>query len=155
MAQIYDIDDSIQSFFDSSTSVSRQQCDAYVLSRFQTPARPVPVQGVWSYTVTAGGDGDDARIVQFREEASPLDRATRDLVKQAAAGFVADVLYHGTIGEQRPLHIYEMNKLPGQVYMLAADHTIPQPEDAKARQRNTIQDLATYDGSSSRNRRRD
>ncbi|KAH8712332.1 hypothetical protein HC256_005530 [Beauveria bassiana] len=140
MAQAYDIDDSINYFFESSTSVSRQQCETFVMSRFKTPAQPVQVQGVWSYTVTAGAN--NSRIIQFREEHSSLDPSKMALVEQAASGFVADILYLGTIGEQRPLHIYEMNKLPGEVYIIAADHSIPQPDDAKSRQRNTIKDLA-------------
>lgn len=147
MAQAYEIGDSIRFFFESSTSVSRQQCDDFVMSRFQTRAEPVPVQGVWSYTVTAGDD--NSRIIQFREEGSPLDTDKMDSVKEAASGFVADVVYHGTIGERRPLHIYEMNKLPGEIYMIATDHSIPQPDDAKYRQRNTIQDLARCNRSSS------
>ncbi|PQK15975.1 hypothetical protein BB8028_0006g02970 [Beauveria bassiana] len=142
MSQAYDIDDSIKYFFESSTSVSRQQCDAFVMSRFKTPAQPVQVQGVWSYTVTAGAN--NPRIIQFREEHSSLDPSKMALVEQAASGFVADILYLGTIGEQRPLHIYEMNKLPGEVYIIAADHSIPQPDDAKSRQRNTIKDLARF-----------
>lgn len=146
MAQTYNIDDSIAFFFESSTSVSRHQCDDFVMSRFKTLAQPVQVQGVWSYTVTAGND--NSKIIQFREEGSPLESAKMDLVKQAASGFVADILYHGTIGEQRPLHIYEMNKLPGEVYMIATDHSITQPDDAKVRQRNTIQDLARYNRNS-------
>lgn len=142
MASVYNVDDSINEFFSSSTTVTRQQCDEFVAAHFRTPAKAVPVQGVWSYTVTAGKN--DSKIVQFREEASPLTQKKMQLVEQAATGFVAHVMYHGTIGEQRPLHIYEMNRLPGETYITAANHSIPQPADAKFRQRNTIQDLARY-----------
>lgn len=36
---------------------------------------------------------------------------------------------HGTIGEEHGLQ--------GEVYVMAADHSIPQPDDAKSRRRNT------------------
>lgn len=142
MAEAYNIDDSIPSFFETSTSVSRKQCDDFVVSRFNTPAQPVPIQGAWSYTVTAGDN--DSRVIQFKDEASPLDPAKMDLVKQAASGFVAEIVYHGILGEERPLHGYEMNTLPGKAYIIATDHSIPQPDDAKQRQRNTVQDLSRY-----------
>lgn len=123
MAEVYDIDDSIDSFFDCHTSVTRQQCDDFVLSKFGTPARPVQIQGVWSYTVTT--DPAQSTRIQFRVRALPLEPAKMKLVKQAAIGFAPDVTHHGTIGKDRPLHIYEMRKLLGEIYILARDIAIP------------------------------
>ena len=140
MAQAYDIDDSISSFFETRTSVSRQKCDDFVTSRFKTPARPVQTQGVWSYTVTAGDS--NSTIIQFRAFDSPLELSKMDLVKRAACGFVADVTYHGTIGADRPLHIYEMKKLPGEVFITAVSHYIQHAEGKQSQRQNTIQDLA-------------
>lgn len=135
---------SIDHFFASCTPVTRQQCDEFVLSRLGTPAKPVAVQSAWSYTVMAGKD--NCRIVQFRAQTSILDPEMIDLAQRMAPDLVVNVILHGIIGDQedRPLLVYEMDKLPGEVYMTTADHSIIQPEDAKARQRNTITDLARY-----------
>lgn len=138
--QVYNIDDSIQEFFSSSTSVSREECDAYVRDHYAGSAHPVPLQGCFSYTLAVGD-----KIVQFRRENSKLDESNMQLVRQAADGFLPDTQYHGTIGEDRPLHIYEMIRLPGEMYIFARDASIPQPENAKAQQINIVKDLARLD----------
>lgn len=113
MAQYYTLDGAIQSFFESSTSVTRQECDDFVEARFNGKPQPVEMQVANSYTVAAGQDG--CRIIQFREYISLLPMERWNTVQEAASGFVADVKYLGTIGDDRPLHRYDMNKIPGQV----------------------------------------
>ncbi|CEJ94735.1 hypothetical protein VHEMI10251 [[Torrubiella] hemipterigena] len=142
MAQLYSLNDSIDGFFNNHTSVTRQQCDDFVAAHFQTPAEPVPIQGFWSYTLMAGDD--NATIIQFRSESSPLEEENLQLIKEAATGFVPDVVCLGTIGQHRPLHIYKMNKLPGSPYVLAVDLSIKPPECAAQRQENTIRDFAKF-----------
>lgn len=138
----YDRSSVIDSFFASSKSVTRQQCDDWVISHFKTPALPVPIQQTFRYTVTASTD--DSKIVQFQKDYVSLAPTRDALVQQAASCFIPDTLYHGTIGEQDPLYIYEMKNVPGKAHVLARNTSMPQPNDAKSRQRNTIQDLARY-----------
>lgn len=136
--QVYEIEESISDFFATSTSVTRRECDEYVQNRYGQ-SNPVPLQGCFSYTVLVNRYD---RIVQFRQEQSTLDDSIMELVKLAAKEFVPETQYHGTLGDERPLHIYEMNKIPGEMYVSARNNSIPQADDVKARQRITIQDLA-------------
>lgn len=75
--------------------------------------RPVPLQGVCSYTVAAA---NDTVIVQFRESDSPLDVQMITAIQKAHPDFVAGCTSHGTIGSSPALRIYSMNKLPGDNY---------------------------------------
>ncbi len=64
------------------------------------------------------------------------------LAKAILPQFVASYKYHGTIGQPRPLHIYEMDKLPGTTYIMARDLSVVQPPEAVLRQRSSVEDLA-------------
>ena len=61
------------------------------------------------------------------------------LAKTVHPDFVASYKYLGTIGDSRPVYVYEMEHLPGTTHIMAR---IP-PEDM-LRQRNTIKDFARY-----------
>lgn len=61
------------------------------------------------------------------------------LAKKVHPDFVAECTYLGTLGETRPLHVYELESLPGTCHIMAKI-----PGDDMARQRNTIKDLARY-----------
>ncbi|RMJ03300.1 hypothetical protein CDV36_015174 [Fusarium kuroshium] len=64
------------------------------------------------------------------------------LAKTVHPQFVASCKYHGTIGQSRPLHIYEMDNLPGTTYIMSRNISTVQPPDAVFRQHNTVKDLA-------------
>ena len=95
------------------------------------------MQGAGSYTVTAGPN--NSKLFQFREEDSIIDIGNITLAKEVHPGFVASCEYLGTIGDSRPLHIYEMENLPGTAHIMARI-----PPDDMSHQHNTIKDLARY-----------
>jgi hypothetical protein len=64
MHPIYSLDNTINSFFESQSTVKRRQCDELAVSLVGEPVNPAPIQGAFSYTVIAGAK--QARIVQFR-----------------------------------------------------------------------------------------
>lgn len=134
---VYSLDLAINDFFNSSTSATRQQCDEFAISRAGGVSTPLQMQGVCSYTVTAGPNR--AKILQFREEDSIIDMANISLAKAVHPEFVASCKYLGTVGDSRPLHIYEMDNLPGTAHVMARI-----PPDDMHRQCNTIKDLARY-----------
>ncbi|KAJ5143352.1 uncharacterized protein N7515_002139 [Penicillium bovifimosum] len=142
MIKLYNLDDTIDSFFASNPSVTRQQCDDFVRSHATDPSDqviPVQIQGAFSYTVTAG-----SKLFQFRVEDSRIDQEIMTLAKAAHPEFVAVVNYHETIGTEQPLHIYEMEKLPGIPYILARDVSPIQPPESISRQQNTTRDFARF-----------
>ncbi|KID82012.1 Protein kinase-like domain protein [Metarhizium guizhouense ARSEF 977] len=114
----YNIDASITEFFSNlSTSATRAQCDEFASKHFGGSIEPVPLQGVTSYTVTAGRD----KIVQFREPISLLNMEMLALAKKVHPDVVASCTFHGFIGEpsSNALAIYVMNRLPGDNYISA------------------------------------
>ncbi|UNI24493.1 hypothetical protein JDV02_010233 [Purpureocillium takamizusanense] len=142
MTTYYNLDNAISSFFESNKSVTRQQCEDFTLSHAGGRVNPVPIQGAFSYTLTAGPD--DSKLFQFRTEDSSFDTDILNLAKKVHPQFVASCKYHGTIGNLQPLHIYEMEKLPGTPYFMARDISLVQPADSILRQRNTVKDLARF-----------
>ncbi|KAK7424770.1 hypothetical protein QQX98_000353 [Neonectria punicea] len=91
MTEIYSLDGAISSFFDSNTSATRQQCDDFALHHAGGPLDPVPIQGSFSYTVTAWRD--KSKIVQFRTQDSSLDIGMINLAKTVHPQFVAGCRY--------------------------------------------------------------
>ncbi|KAK3308676.1 uncharacterized protein B0T15DRAFT_524988 [Chaetomium strumarium] len=142
MATYYSLDKAISSFFKLNTTVTRQQCDEFALSRAGEPVNPVQLQGTFSYTLTAGSDA--SKLFQFRVQDSCLDMDSITLAKKIHPQFVPSCKYLGIIGQSRPLHIYEMDNLPGTTYIMARDTSVIQPPDAVIRQRNTVSDLASF-----------
>ncbi|TQN70588.1 hypothetical protein CSHISOI_04881 [Colletotrichum shisoi] len=142
MATYYSLDDAINAFFETNTTATRKQCDGFALSRVGGQVHPVPIQGTFSYTVTAGTD--KSKIFQFRIQDSSIDMEVMDLAKAVHPQFVAGCKYQGTIGEPRPVHVYEMGNIPGAAYIITRNISIPQPPDAVSRQRNTVKDLASF-----------
>ena len=140
MATYYSLDNAISSFFELNTTATRQQCDDFVLSLAARPINPVQIQGSFSYTVTVGTDG--SKLFQFRVYDSSLDMDIMTLAKAIHLQFVASYKYHGTIGQPRPLHVYEIDNLPGTTYIMARDLSVVQPPEAVLRQRSSVEDLA-------------
>lgn len=112
----HNLENEINDFF-SNTNVTRQQCDELAISRAGGVATPVENQGTCSYTITAGPN--NAKLFQFRERDSPIDMGNLNLAQAVHPEFVARCEYLGTIGDSHPLHIYEMDNLPGTIYMMA------------------------------------
>lgn len=118
----YDLDRTIAAYFSSSgTSATREQCDEFARREFGGPVHPVPLQGMASYTVTAGPN----KVVQFREQSNSLNEGTVALARAAHPDVVASCTFHGLIGgspsdpkaKANALAIYSMGKLPGNNYI--------------------------------------
>ncbi|KJZ69736.1 hypothetical protein HIM_10876 [Hirsutella minnesotensis 3608] len=138
----YSLDNAISSFFESNTTATRQQCDDFALSRAGGQVNPVQIQGTFSYTLTAGIN--KLKVFQFRVEDSSFDIDIVSLAKAVHPQVVAGCKYHGTIGSSRPLHVYEMDKLPGTTYIMVRNISVVQPPDSVFRQRRTVEDLASF-----------
>lgn len=108
-------DQMISNFFSQAGACTTQtECDAFASSTFGGPVTPVPDQGAWSYTVTAGADSNT--IVQFREPDSPLDVETLATAHSIHPALVVACVAHGTIGSPAGLLVYSTRKLPGETY---------------------------------------
>jgi len=143
MPTTYRLDDSVDSFFESKTDATRQECDNMAISHMGGgEAVPVPIQGMFSYTITAGEA--NLKLFQFRCEDSTLDMEIIGLAAIAHPGFAPPVKYHGTVSQSRPVHVYEMDNLDGKPYIHARDTSSILLPDAVARQSTTIKDLARY-----------
>ncbi|GJC90278.1 hypothetical protein ColLi_13116 [Colletotrichum liriopes] len=142
MATYYSLDNAISAFFETNTSATREQCDEFTLSRAGGQVDPVQIQGTFSYTVTAGTN--KSKIFQFRIQDFSIDMEIMKLAKTVHPQLVAGCKYHGTIGGSRPIHIYEMDNLPGTAYIMARNISVPQPADAVSRHRSTVKDLASH-----------
>ncbi|KAK3323210.1 hypothetical protein B0T19DRAFT_442706 [Cercophora scortea] len=142
MTTPYSLDNAIDTFFSEYTTVSRQQCDAFVKFRVGGgQVQAVQIQGYFSYTVVAA---ENNKIFQFRVHDSQLDMAIVTQAKLVHPQFVPSCIYLGAMGESRPVHIYEMDNVQGTTYILARDNSIPQPPDAVLRQGNTVKDFARF-----------
>jgi len=134
---VYSADRAIDDFFNSSTTATRLQCDQFAISRAGGVSTPLKMQGVCSYTVAAGPS--KSKIFQFREENSVLNMDHLTLAKATHPDFVASCKYHGTIGDSRPLYVYEMETLFGISQIIAGI-----PRDDIFRQSNSAIDFAKY-----------
>ena len=129
---IYSLGGTINDFFTSHPTVTRQQCDQLALSLASGPVTPVPIQGSFSYTVMAGTD--QSKIIQFRDGESDLDTRILDVARQIHRQIIANYTFHGKIGES--LSVYLMENLPGTPYISA---TLDGPQHS-----NTVTDYALY-----------
>lgn len=137
---IYSLDHAIDSFFsEAGASSSRTQCDDFVRQRYGGQIRPVDIQGVTSYTVIVAGLSGE-KIIQFREQSALLDMNMLALAKEVHGELVPTCSELGWVGDTSgsPLAIYEMNKLPGENYIIA------RPSLEHDEQINTIYSLARF-----------
>lgn len=133
------LEKSISDFFSQAGAcTTRSQCDAFASQAFGGPIKPVSLQGVYSYTVAAA---NDAVIVQFRENGSPLDINLLETIRNTHPEFVAGCSFHGTIGSSPPLLIYAMDKLPGDNYF---NISLSMPDDSLDHQLSTVRSLARF-----------
>lgn len=77
------------------TTVARQQCDAFAISHAGGESTALQMQGVCSYTVTAGPN--KSKLFQFRDESSIIDMGNISLAKAIHPKFVASCKYLGTM----------------------------------------------------------
>lgn len=143
MYPTYNLDNTINSFFESQSNATRRQCDELAVSLVGEPVNPTPIQGAFSYTVMAGAK--QSEIVQFRAQSSVLDMESLNLARAIYGQLVAACTYHGSIGQTLPLSVYVIERLPGITYIEArliyGLSTEPSSE-AASRQSNTVMSLA-------------
>ncbi|KAL3587855.1 hypothetical protein FPOAC2_13754 [Fusarium poae] len=142
---LYSLRDTISDFFASHAPVTQQQCDELAVSLVGGPVNPVPIQGSFSYTVTAGSQ--QSKIVQFRDANSDLDMQILELARQIHGQLVAAYTFHGQVGQASPLSIYAMEKLPGTPYVSAQSRyckPIGTSLQANSQHSKTIVDFALY-----------
>ncbi|KAJ5098364.1 hypothetical protein N7532_005365 [Penicillium argentinense] len=78
---VYSFESTIAEFFNSSTTVTRRQCDEFAISLVGGVSTPLEMQGVCSYTVRAGPD--KSKIIQFGGEDSIIDMGNISIAKAA------------------------------------------------------------------------
>lgn len=115
MSTPYSLSTSISTFLSTHSSTTRSECDSLAQSLLHSPTiSPVPIQGSFSYTVVAS----DSQLAQFRSPTSPLDVEVLRRAREVYGGdVVADTTFHGQIGQERPLLVYVIEKLPGVTYL--------------------------------------
>ncbi|KAF2804705.1 uncharacterized protein BDZ99DRAFT_425575 [Mytilinidion resinicola] len=144
---IYSLEDRISEFFQTQSSVSRQQCDDMALSISGSPISPAPIQGAFSYTVIAGAL--QSKIVQFRTQSSLLDMETLIAARDVHPDFVPATAFHGILGEGQasPLSIYVMDRISGTTYIEARFYDKSTAEArlaGESRRMTTVTDFARF-----------
>ncbi|KAL8370291.1 hypothetical protein RB595_000599 [Gaeumannomyces hyphopodioides] len=137
---VYTTDDAINGFFaNTGAASSRSEYDEFARQRHPGEVQPVDIQGVTSYTVIAGPSG--GRILQFREQHALLDMKTMTLAKEVHGDFVPSCSELGWVGDLKGsrLMVYEMDKLPGETYIIA--QSSPTAREARL---NTVQSLSKF-----------
>lgn len=140
MHPVYSLDNTINSFFESQSSVNRQQCDELAVSLVGEPISPAPIQGAFSYTVIAGAN--ESKIVQFRTQSSVLDMETLNLARAIHGNVVTACTFQGNVGHPSPLSVYVMDKCPGATYVQVRCICAEPSFDMALRQSNTVVGLA-------------
>ncbi|GIK00091.1 hypothetical protein Aspvir_004106 [Aspergillus viridinutans] len=145
----YSVDDEIAQFFEK-TSATRSACDEYAKKQLGGDIIPVAVQGVCSYTVYAGPNGEF--VAQFRLKSLALRIETVDLARTIYGHFAPQVAFYGQIGKdvegKEPLYIYVMSRIQGISYLdflLAHNAQVPEnsPEFSSWRS-NLVTDIARF-----------
>lgn len=136
---VYSLDNAISRFFlHAGSSSSKEQCDQFAHRTYGGHIQPVHIQGSTSYTVIAGPSGN--KIVQFREQSALLDTNILALVKDIHGDVVPLCSELGRIGdlESSQLVIYEMDRLPGENFILA------RPSLTGSQRLNTVNSLTRF-----------
>ncbi|KAM0433867.1 hypothetical protein ACHAPT_003810 [Fusarium lateritium] len=134
---VYSLENAIDSFFSEAGASSKVQCDDFVRRRYGGQILPVKIQGLSSYTVIAGLSGN--KIIQFREQSGLLDMDMLALAKEVHGDVVPRCSELGSIGELNgsQLAIYEMDRLPGENYIIARSSL------TRDKRLNTVHSLAS------------
>ncbi|KAI0887298.1 uncharacterized protein GGS22DRAFT_156704 [Annulohypoxylon maeteangense] len=101
---------SFSQFFDRCKLPSsiKDDCDAFVRSRYSEPVRPAPFQGYCSYTVFVG----EETVVQFRPLAHKLDIGITSTACEIFGPLAPETEYIGEL-EGAGLYVFSMKKIPG------------------------------------------
>ncbi|KAI9689059.1 MAG: hypothetical protein M1822_000796 [Bathelium mastoideum] len=138
------LENSISAFFTASgTDATRQECDKLAMDLAGEPVVPVPAQGACSYTTVAGPER--TAVFQFRSPQEPaVDSRLLDLIKHIHEDLVATTVHYGIVGNNSPLHVYLMERLPGKTHLearLARASPNELSEQEETFQSNTVLDL--------------
>ncbi|KAI1457653.1 hypothetical protein F4805DRAFT_168713 [Annulohypoxylon moriforme] len=101
---------SFSQFFDRCQLPSsvKDDCDAFVRSRYLESVRPAPFQGYCSYTVFVGEES----VVQFRPLAHKLDTGITSAACEIFGHLAPETEYLGEL-EGTGLYIFSMRRIPG------------------------------------------
>ncbi|GLA57104.1 hypothetical protein AtubIFM55763_010050 [Aspergillus tubingensis] len=143
----YSVDQAIASFFERTTA-TRSACDAFAREHLGGEVVPVAVQGVCSYTIYAGPNGEF--VVQFRLKSSRLSMETVNLACTIYGDFAPKVVFRGGIGEdaegKEALYIYVMDRMKGISYLdfiLAHNNQFPESSaEFSSWRKNLVIDVA-------------
>ncbi|KAI1143807.1 hypothetical protein F5Y05DRAFT_6975 [Hypoxylon sp. FL0543] len=86
----------------------RDDCDAFVRSRYSQPVRPAPFQGYCSYTVFVG----ETTVVQFRPFAHKLDTGITKVACDVFGSLAPETESLGEL-EGTGLYVFSMRRMPG------------------------------------------
>ncbi|KAI1417544.1 hypothetical protein F5Y13DRAFT_59540 [Hypoxylon sp. FL1857] len=86
----------------------KDDCDAFVRSRYSQPARPAPFQGYCSYTVFVG----EETVVQFRPLAHKLDIEIAKAACDVFGSVAPETEFVGEL-EGTGLYVFSMRRMPG------------------------------------------
>ncbi|ATY58498.1 repressible alkaline phosphatase precursor [Cordyceps militaris] len=125
-------------FSNAGACATRSQCNEFASNTFGGPTKPVPMQGLFSYSVITA---NDSVIVQFRDPASPLDVGMVNAAHRIHSEVVAGCSYLGTLGTSPGLPIYSMKMLPGDNYLSIS---LSESSEDLAFQLATIRSLARF-----------
>lgn len=122
-----DFDGEIHQFF-AGQSATRAECDDLARTTFGGLVEPVAAQGATSYTVVVGQNRD--KIVQFRCMDAQLDLTMLALARHIHGNVVPAGTALGHIGSdaQKQLAIYEMDRLPGDNFILVRESLAEEPQ---------------------------
>ncbi|KAI1828178.1 hypothetical protein F4861DRAFT_535152 [Xylaria intraflava] len=91
-----------------SSITAKDDCDAFIRSRYSEPIRPAPFQGYCSYTLFVG----EETVVQLRPSAYKLDIAMTTTACNIFGRLAPETEYLGQL-KGTDLHAFSMRKLPG------------------------------------------
>ncbi|OTA95826.1 hypothetical protein M434DRAFT_393474 [Hypoxylon sp. CO27-5] len=86
----------------------KDDCDAFVRSRYSEPVRSAPFQGYCSYTVFVG----DETVVQFRPLAHKLDVGITKAACEIFGSLAPETEFFGEL-EGTDLYVFSMRRMPG------------------------------------------
>jgi hypothetical protein len=144
-SSFYSLESAIDKFFNSQTTVTRQECNNLAVSLAGELVNLVPIQGAFSYTLIVGAE--QSKIVQFRAQKSLLDIEALKFARAIYGDFVAACTYEGLIGQLSPLAVYLIERFPGTTYIEARCRhglSVEASPEATLRQSNTVIDFARY-----------
>lgn len=127
----------IAKFFEKNGPISQQNCHDTAARIVGGSIAPTPVQGMTSYTVTAGDT--KRKALQFRAPDAALDMKIMARARDTYKNFVPSCEERGLLGS---LLVYEMDVVEGVAFSIA-QRAVCGIENYKLLER-AVQDLAKY-----------